>query len=142
VNVIRRAGFGGVIAIPGIDYANDLSQWLSHEPRDPLHQLVAEAHVYGKNTCSTTACLDHTLAPVAQRVPLVLGETGESDDASDCGSTAVARIMGWADAHAVGYEAWTWDTWGNCSALVSSYDGTPFDAYGAWVRAHYLALAP
>jgi hypothetical protein len=139
VNVMRRAGFRGVIAIPGIDYANDLSHWLSHEPRDPLHQLVAEAHVYGKNTCSSTACLDRTLAPVAQRVPLVLGETGESYDASDCGSSAIARIMGWADAHGVGYEAWTWDTWGNCSALVSSYDGTPFGAYGAWVRAHYAA---
>jgi hypothetical protein len=44
-----------VIVIPGIDYANDLSKCLSHEPRDPLHQLVAEAHVYGKNTCDTTS---------------------------------------------------------------------------------------
>jgi hypothetical protein len=45
----------GVIVIPGIDYANDVSKCLSHEPRDPLHQLVAEAHVYGKNTCDTTS---------------------------------------------------------------------------------------
>ncbi len=32
VNVMRQAGYAGVIAIPGLDYANDLSQWLSHEP--------------------------------------------------------------------------------------------------------------
>jgi endoglucanase len=45
VSVMRRAGYRGPIAIPGLDYANDLSKWLSHEPHDPLHQLVAEAHV-------------------------------------------------------------------------------------------------
>jgi hypothetical protein len=140
VRVMRKAGYRGVIAIPGIDYANDLTKWLSHEPRDPLHQLVAEAHVYGKNTCDTTACFDSTLAPVAKRVPLIFGETGESYDDSDCGSSAIARIMGWADAHGVGYEAWTWDTWGTCGSLISSYAGTPNGAYGSWVRAHYAAL--
>jgi hypothetical protein len=40
VRVMRRAGYRGVIAIPGLDYANDLSSWLSHEPRDPRHQLI------------------------------------------------------------------------------------------------------
>ena len=48
VTVIRKAGYDGIMAIPGIAYANDLSQWLSHMPRDPLHQLIAEAHVYGE----------------------------------------------------------------------------------------------
>src|SRR5207302_6613179 len=46
VRVMRRAGYRGPIAIPGLDYANDLSKWLSDRPLDPLHQLVAEAHVY------------------------------------------------------------------------------------------------
>ena len=52
VDVMRRAGYRGVIAIPGVDYANDLSRWLAHRPRDSRRQLVAEAHVYGKNACS------------------------------------------------------------------------------------------
>jgi endoglucanase len=138
VTVMRRAGYRGPIAIPGLDYANDLSRWLSHEPRDPLHQLVAEAHVYGNNTCASLACLDRTMAPVARRVPLVLAEMGETYDHSSCGSTNIARILGWAEAHAVsGYAAWTWDTWGTCDALVSDYDGTPANDYGRYVQSFY-----
>jgi hypothetical protein len=141
VNVMRQAGYRGVIAIPGINYANDLSQWLTHMPKDPLHQLVAEAHIYGKNTCSSEACFNQTLAPVARRVPLIFGETGESYDGTDCGSANISLFMNWADAHNVGYEAWAWDTWGNCGALISSYNGTPENAYGTWVEAHYAARA-
>jgi hypothetical protein len=139
VTVMRKAGYRGVISIPGIDYANNLSQWLSHEPQDPLHQLIAEAHVYGKNSCSTVSCFNRTMAPVAARVPLVFGETGETYDASSCRPTYIPAIIGWADAHGVGYEAWTWNTWGNCSALISSYDGTPYSPYGQWIKGHYAA---
>jgi hypothetical protein len=138
VNVMRKAGYRGVISIPGINYANDLSKWLSHRPRDPRQQLIAEAHVYGKNPCDTTACLDSTLAPVARRVPLIFGETGETYDASSCGSAHISAFVRWADAHRVGYLAWTWDTWRNCSALISDYySAAPFSAYATWVKAHY-----
>ena len=140
VTVMRGAGYRGVIAIPGIDYANNLSQWLSHKPRDPRRQLIAEAHVYGKNTCSSVSCFNRTLLPVARKVPVILGETGESYDDSDCGSSAISTFMGWADAHGVGYEAWAWDTWGTCGSLISSYAGTPRGAYGTWVKTHYASL--
>jgi hypothetical protein len=139
VNVMRAAGYRGVISIPGLDYANDLGHWLSHMPRDPRRQLIAEAHIYGKNTCSSAACFDRTIAPVARRVPVIFGETGETYDGSSCGSSHIAAFMSWADAHGVGYEAWTWDTWHNCASLISSYGGTPANAYARWVRAHYLA---
>jgi endoglucanase len=140
VTVMRGAGYKGVISIPGVQYANDLSHWLSHMPKDPLHQLIAEAHVYGKQICASTACLDKTYAPVAAKVPLIFGETGESYDDSDCGSSTIASLLGWADAHGVGYEAWAWDTWGTCGSLISSYSGTPHGAYGSYVRQHYLSL--
>jgi Cellulase (glycosyl hydrolase family 5) len=140
VSVMRKAGYRGPIVIPGIDYANNLSNWLSHKPRDPLHQLMAEAHIYGKNTCSSVACFNRTLAPVARRVPLIFGETGESYDGSDCGSSQISTFMNWADAHGVGYEAWTWNTWGNCEALISSYAGAPYGTYGAWIKSHYASL--
>jgi endoglucanase len=140
VDVMRRAGYRGVIVVPGIDYANNLTRWLSHEPRDPLHQLMAEAHVYGKNTCDMTACLDATMAPVAARVPLVFGETGETYDDSDCGSRYVSTFLNWADRHGVGYEAWTWDSWGTCESLIGSYDGKPANAYGAYVKRHLAAV--
>jgi hypothetical protein len=139
VNVIRAAGYRGVISIPGIDYANDLVPWLSHEPRDPRHQLIAEAHVYGGNTCSSPACLDRTMAPVARRVPLILGEYGENYQGTDCSSGNVSTFLRWAARHGVGYAAWTWDTWGGCGVLIRSYTGTPANAYGRFVRSWYLA---
>ena len=142
VALMRRAGYRGVISIPGVSYANDLSRWLAREPKDPRHQLIAEAHVYGKNVCDTVRCFQATFAPVARRVPLLFGEVGESYDASDCGTSHIATIIGWADAHRVGYEAWTWDTWGNCSALIADYAGVPRGAYGTWVRDHYVSRNP
>ena len=73
-------------------------------------------------------------------MPLIFGETGESYDDSDCGSDRVASLLDWADAHRVGYEAWAWDTWETCGALITSYNGTPRGAYGTYIRAHYLKL--
>lgn len=140
VRVMRAAGYRGVIAIPGVDYANNLSEWLKYRPRDPLGQLVAEAHIYGKNVCSSVDCLNRTLAPVARRVPLLLGETGETYDASSCGSTNISRFVGWADAQHASYFAWTWNTWGNCSSLIRSFEtGAPYSTYAAWLKEH-LAL--
>jgi len=130
VRLIRAAGFGGVIAIPGVEYASDLSAWLANEPHDPLGQLVAEAHVYTNQPCSTTGCLDRTMLPVARRVPLLFGEVGQQD----CSTGALQRILGWAATHTVSWAAWTWDTWGNCEALISSYAGTPKNPYGAFIR--------
>lgn len=142
VTVMRHAGYGGIIAIPGIVYANDLTQWLSHMPRDPRHQLIAEAHVYGGQVCDAVACFQKTYAPVARRVPLIFGEVGENYDNKDCGSSHISTIVDWADAHHVGYEAWAWDTWRNCGILISNYAGKPYSAYGAWIRAHYLKRRP
>ena len=139
VDVMRRAGYRGVIAIPGIDYANDLTEWLSHRPRDPLNQLVAEAHVYGFNTCGSVDCFQRTLDPVARRVPMIFGELGDLSDGTTCGSRYISQFVDWADEHDVGYFSWTWDTWRNCSALISDYSGTPFSAYGKWVKRRYAA---
>jgi len=141
VDVMRAAGYRGVIAIPGLDIADDLSQWLQLEPRDPLHQLVAEAHVYGNNTCASLPCLDATMAPVARKVPLLFSEVGETYDDSSCGHRNMARLLPWATAHHVGYAAWTWDTWGTCGSLIRSYNGSPIAGYGAWVRGYYARVA-
>ena len=142
VNVMRGAGYHGPIAIPGLMYANDMTRWLAFEPRDPQHQLIAEAHVYGKNACSSTACFDQTMAPVAQKVPLIFGETGETYDASSCDSTNISTFLQWADSHGVGYAIWTWDAWGNCFALISDYRGDPANIYGTFVKSYLASLIP
>jgi len=137
VDVMRAAGYTGVIAIPGLSYANTMSQWLSHKPVDPSGQLVAEAHLYGGNTCSTVACLEAEYRPVVVKAPLILGEVGEDYNGS-CGAVNMPTFLDWADAHDVGYQAWTWNTWHNCSSLISAFDGTPYDSdYARYVAAHY-----
>jgi endoglucanase len=140
LDAVRSTGATNVVTASGIDYANNLSQWLTYKPSDSLNQLVAEAHVYGGNSCSSTSCFDADYAPVAASVPVVWGETGETFDGSSCGSTNISTFMNWADAHNVGYEAWTWDTWGNCSSLISDYSGTPANAYATAVKNHYATL--
>jgi hypothetical protein len=150
VNLMRKAGYAGVISIPCIDYANACgkiggskyggSTWLEQRPRDPLHQLAAEAHVYGKNLCDTTACFNSSMRPVTRKVPMIWGETGETYDGSDCDPNYIPAFMKWADAHGVGYEAWTWDAWGGCGVLISDYNGAPANAWAAWVQRHYLSF--
>jgi hypothetical protein len=150
VSAIRATGATQPIAVPGINYANDLSQWLTYEPLDSLHALVAEAHIYGNNSCgaqSGGACLTAEIAPITVQVPVIFGETGETYDDSECTSSNMKVILPWADAHNVGYAAWTWDTWGSCLSLISSYAGTPNTttpasaAYGMYVHDHLLAVA-
>jgi endoglucanase len=149
VDTIRATGATQPIAVPGITYANDLTQWLTYEPADSLHSLVAEAHIYGNNTCGAQgggACLTSSIAPVAAVVPVVFGETGETYDGSECTSANMQVILPWADSHNVSYAAWTWDTWGDCLSLVSNYDGTvnttaPGGArYAQYVHDHLLAV--
>jgi endoglucanase len=55
----------------------------------PGGQLIAEAHVYGKNVCSSASCFDSEYA----QVPLLYGETGETYD----GWGYIQSIMGWAE---------------------------------------------
>jgi hypothetical protein len=140
LDAIRATGATNVVTASGIDWANNLQQWLTNRPTDPLNQLMAEQHVYGGNTCFTPSCLNTYTAPVAAVVPVIFGEYGETYDASSCGSTNTANTVNWADAHGVNYEAWVWNDWGNCSALISDYGGTPANAFATWVRNHYLTF--
>jgi endoglucanase len=141
VTLMRQAGYHGVISIPGINYANNLTQWLSHEPNDPDHQLVAEAHIYGNNSCGAEnngSCLVSTLDPVAAQVPLLLGETGETYDDSTCTGNNERIILDWADSVHVSWAAWTWNSWGGCSSLIQDFSGTIHsgDGFAAVVHAH------
>ena len=144
VTVMRQAGYHGIISIPGINYANNLTEWLSHEPRDPEHQLVAEAHIYGNNSCGAEnngSCLVSTLGPVAAQVPLLLGETGETYDDSACTGNNEQIILDWADSEHVSWAAWTWNAWGDCSSLIQDFSGTIHsgDAFAAVIHTHMLA---
>jgi hypothetical protein len=138
LDAVRNTGATQPVMVAGLNWAGDLSGWLSHEPVDPQHQLVASAHIYDYSQCNTSTCWQQTVAPVAGSVPVVTGELGETD----CASGFISSYMSWADSAGVSYLGWSWDT-ANCSsgpALISSYDGTPTN-FGAGFKSHITALA-
>jgi endoglucanase len=147
VSAIRATGARQPIMLGGLAYANDLSQWLTHEPTDPLGQLAASFHVYQGEVCDNQACWDSQVAPVAAQVPVV---TGEFDQDVGAASTFDVDYMNWADAHGVGYLAWGWwvlspqeiaDAGNNAYYLVSDASGTPAAPNGVNLHDHLLALA-
>lgn len=122
LNSVRATGATNIVMIGGLAYSNDVTQWLTYKPTDPLNNLAAFAHVYNFNTCSNTSCYDSQFGPVAAQVPFSLTEIGEND----CGHAFIDTLMNWADSHAVGYLGWTWNAW-DCStgpSLISDYTGT------------------
>ncbi|MFI8931194.1 glycoside hydrolase family 5 protein [Streptomyces sp. NPDC053474] len=137
VDAVRAAGAKNLVLVPGVAYANDLSRWLEHAPKDPAGRLAAAWHVYNFNACANDDCWNRTLAPVAAKVPLVAGEIGENT----CAHAFIDRVMKWFDDRALSYLGWTWNAW-DCSsgpALISDYDGTP-TAFGIGLRDHLRAL--
>ena len=122
VDTIRSTGATNVIMIGGVQYAATLSHWLANKPNDPRNNIAASWHIYNFSWCSTKACWDSTAAPVALKVPLVLGELGQNDR----GSAFVTSLMDWMDARqgGSGYLGWSWDVWGDPLDLITNYDGT------------------
>src|SRR5213082_1738589 len=132
VDAVRGTGATNVIIVGGVQYAAGLSHWLANKPSDPLNNLAASWHIYNFSWCNTVACWDADAAPVAQQVPLVLGELGQNDG----GSAFVTALMDWMDARQGSYLAWVWDVWRTWSDLIATYDGTP-TAYGQTFRTRF-----
>jgi endoglucanase len=138
VNQVRQVGAKNVIMLDGWGYANYIGGVLAVLPNDPLHNLMISAHVYNFSGCTTTDCFNQQYLPVAQQLPLVLGEIGEND----CQHSFIDGVMDWADQNNVGYLGWAWDTY-DCSSfpsLISNYDGTP-TPFGIGLKDRLSALA-
>jgi hypothetical protein len=140
VNTVRATGATNVIMLGGLTWSNDLSQWLTFKPADPTGNLMAAWHTYNFNACSNTSCWDGQVGAVAKQVPVHAGEIGQNS----CAHDYIDQVMAWADAHGVGYTAWTWNPWGcgQGNVLIENYDGTPTSTYGEGFKAHLLAQNP
>jgi endoglucanase len=137
VDAVRSTGASNVLMLGGLEWSNDLSGWLAHEPADPDHNLAASWHSYNFNACSTKACWTRQIAPVIAKVPLIAGEIGEND----CAGEYINRLTDWMDSEGASYLAWTWNSDFNCSSgpgLITSYDGQP-TKFGAAYEAHLHA---
>jgi hypothetical protein len=148
VQAVRAAaplgvGASNVILLGGIQFANDLSQWLTYASQLPANQannLAASWHVYDFDGCITTSCWTNTVAPVAQQVPIVTGEFGEKSQ-SDPGFQFVTTLLTWLDGlpQKASYVGWTWNAWNSWDSLIADYTGIPDAATYGITYCRYLA---
>jgi hypothetical protein len=154
LEAVRATGATQPVMAGGLDFANDLTGWLTHKPVDPLNQMAASFHNYMGKTCDNVGCWNSQIAPVAANVPVVTGEFAEDNFQNPtCNAPANNfdnEYMNWADADGVSYLAWAWIVLDQteieregCSAfyLIGDYSGTPASVNGIAVHDHLLALA-
>jgi hypothetical protein len=140
VDAVRATGARQPLMLTGQDVGSNFLGFLSHLPVDPVHQLIAQAHVYNNSSCANLTCWQGTLLPVARKMPMVIGELGEYD----CAHGFIDSLMAWSDSVGVSYLAWAWVPWaatpGSCrliAGLILDWNGTP-TAYGSGFRAHLI----
>ncbi|MDO7883687.1 cell wall-binding repeat-containing protein [Salinibacterium soli] len=142
VAAVRTAGAEQPILLGGIDYANDLRQWLAFRPDDD--QLVASWHNYPAQRCRTTTCWNTEIAPVAAVVPVVSTEFGQTDG----GSGHLTTFMTWAEAHGVGYLPWAWwrvepsESLSNSRYALVTADDQPKSPAGTALYAQLASIPP
>lgn len=136
VSTVRAAGARQPIIVDGLEWANDLTGWLTHPLVDPAHQLIAGFHVYSWSSCANTQCWNTQVAPVAAQYPVIATEVGESD----CHGGFVTTFLNWAATNHISALAWTWDNNEGCQSLIANYSGTP-TVYGAVVRNRFKIMA-
>lgn len=143
VNTIRATGATNPIMLGGLNFSEDLTQFLQFLPSDPLNQLVASFHNYSVVSPKGVTlvgcgphCWDSVIAPISQKLPIITDELGEND----CKSTYVSQFMAWADSYNVSYLVWSWSD-APCDAygLLSDWNGTP-SAYGQVFYNHFHAI--
>lgn len=145
VATVRSTGARNVILLGGLGWAAEDSQWLKHEPYDPLHQLAATFHVYdGHTLCTAESCWSSTLLALAAHVPLIDDEFGEMQCGEPSAIAWLEQWMSYATAHGFSMLAWAWNAEkGDCSqpSLLATYAGVP-TPYGAAVQSFYAAHPP
>jgi hypothetical protein len=140
VDAVRATGASNILMVSGLEWTNDMREWLVHKPNDPLNNIAASWHAYNFNRCANESCWDSEIAPLAQQVPVVLSEFGQDD----CGFDYMQTLVNWADAHNMGYLAWTWNPWGctTGAVLIRDWAGTPEPGVGEGYKARLLTQSP
>ncbi len=141
VNSIRSAGATQPIVLGGLDYNADLTQLLTHLPSDGQHQLIASGHIYDfVEGSGVDAMFTGQLEPIAQRMPVILGELGERHCDSGTGAYT-SHVLSLIDGEAskgrlFGVVGWTWNAGGGWQCptgpngeggplMIRNYAGTP-----------------
>jgi hypothetical protein len=132
VDAVRSTDAKNLIMLGGLQYSNDMSQFLTHRPVDKFSNYAAAIHTYNFNYCKTQACWDQYYAPVAAALPLIAGEFGQNDALG----TFVTPLVAWFQSKNIHYIAWEWNTADQKAgpAVISNYDGTCTVDFGCSVK--------
>jgi hypothetical protein len=158
VTAIRNVPAANPIIIAGLNYSNELGDWLQYVPTDPLNQIIAGVHIYFDGItpgCEVESCWNSEFVGVqAAGYPVIIDETGEVDTTDggttdgtgnpggSCLSGYEQILTAWADAQKpqIGYWFWafTFADYPDCGngpdLLENAY--TPWGAYGTFVMDH------
>ncbi len=141
IDAVRATGAKNLVISNGLDWANDDSGWLTHRPMDPAKNLAAGWHEYGGETCSNLKCWSGTIAPLAQKVPVIVGETGDHAG-TGCTLTNMPMLLPWADSMGISYLAWTFNPWHDShDVLITDWSGTPTQCEGQYYSQHLATIA-
>jgi hypothetical protein len=151
VNTIRETvGATNPIIIAGLDYSNQLNNWLSYVPSDPDGQIIAGVHIYFDGLdCETSSCWTTVFGGIQSAgYPVIVDETGEFDTISGggCGSGSEQTLTAWADARSpkVGYWFWAFNDvdYPTCSngpdLLKNAF--TAWANYGTFAKSHLQSV--
>jgi endoglucanase len=151
LDAVRLTGATNVVLVGAPSWSQDLSQWTSYQPTDPLNQLAAVWHAYpesgevGSAGASVpkfgTEAYSWSESVLNAGIPLVITETGDHNADGTVGAPFVSKVLPWADKVGASYLGWTWDVWQNHdNVLIKDKAGTPTDGYGAYFKQHLLCL--
>ena len=144
VTAVRNAGANNLLLLGGIEYSNDLSQWLTYKPTDPANNFAASWHVYPNSNYTSSHTLMMDAMGVAGMVPIVATEIGgvlsgcSATSGTDDGSF-ITMAMSYLDGLSPpqSYVAWSWST-DDTPVLISNLNGTA-TCSGTTYKAHLLA---
>lgn len=147
INTIRATGATNIISVPGIQFTDNISQWLTYEPTDPTPagfggtwtaQLTADWHSYSDQIYNNLTAWQNGVQPIAAKVPILTSEIGERDNQA----TYVNSLLNWADSIGnISYLAWAWDSYGSgFPSLITDGNGDP-TGFGYGIQNHYTLLA-
>jgi hypothetical protein len=141
IDAVRATGATQPVLANGVGWANNDNEWLAHEPADPAHQLIAGLHDYPGQDCASKSCWNSVLAPIAARVPMIVGETGDNITKP---LALAPTLLPWLDQHGISYLGWTWNPWSGYSSnvLITAWTGAPTNNWGQFFKAHLAQVAP
>lgn len=134
VNAIRNAGGQQVIALEGLQWAQDMTGWLANRPTDPMNREMASFHGYGGGC--TQACWSSQIAPIAAQYPIYAGEFGYWGSTNSMSQALMTFLDQYPSTAAT---AWTYNAWPKDEAMVVDWTSYGLKPWGTAVVAAFAA---